>query len=403
MVRKNPLAAGPAPVRFDALACADLKVDAIYQGGRSGNAGDDPLPRLLRLSTQGGFRWRGNLEANALSMVMLKTSMDDPDWPDSLDPETGLFTYFGDNKSPGKDLHDTGRGGNALLRQLFTNALSGREGRAKVPPIFLFAGTGAWRDVEFIGLAVPGLADQPGAEDLVAVWKLKAGKRFQNYRARFTVLNVPTISRVWLDDVIEGRAIESEAAPPQWLHWIESGRCEALRALRALEYRSKKEQLPGSTQGVAIIETVHRYFAEHPHDFEHCAAALVRMCLPNVAQLDVTRPSRDGGRDAVGQLRLGVGPGSILIDFALEAKCYSTTNAVGVRELSRLISRLRHRQFGVLVTTSYVDLQAYREIKEDEHPVMIIAATDLASILRSNGLGTPDEVRSWLAANFPLR
>jgi hypothetical protein len=33
----------------------------------------------------------------------------------------------------------------------------------------------------------------------------------------------------------------------------------------------------------------------------------------------------------------------------------------GVREMSRLISRLRHRQFGVLVTTSYVDNQAYRE------------------------------------------
>ncbi|MCP1762460.1 O-acetyl-ADP-ribose deacetylase (regulator of RNase III) [Bradyrhizobium japonicum] len=36
----------------------------------------------------------------------------------------------------------------------------------------------------------------------------------------------------------------------------------------------------------------------------------------------------------------------------LEAKCYGSGNSVGVREMSRLISRLRHRQFGVLVTTS---------------------------------------------------
>jgi hypothetical protein len=53
--------------------------------------------------------------------------------------------------------------------------------------------------------------------------------------------------------------------------------------------------------------------------------------------LDVTRPSRDGGRDAVGKLRVGTGPGAILADFALEAKCYGPTNSVGVRELSRLI------------------------------------------------------------------
>ncbi|WP_163069640.1 restriction endonuclease, partial [Acinetobacter baumannii] len=69
---------------------------------------------------------------------------------------------------------------------------------------------------------------------------------------------------------------------------------------------------------------------------------------------DVTRPSRDGGRDAVGQLRIGAGPASILVDFALEAKCYSPPGSVGVRDMSRLISRLRHRQFGILVTTTWL-------------------------------------------------
>jgi hypothetical protein len=52
----------------------------------------------------------------------------------------------------------------------------------------------------------------------------------------------------------------------------------------------------------------------------------------------------------------------IAVEFALEAKCYAPTHGVGVRETSRLISRLRHRQFGVPVTTSYLDDQAYREI-----------------------------------------
>ena len=46
-------------VPFDQLAQADLHIDAQYRGGRPGNAGDDPLPRLLRVDCQGGFRKRG--------------------------------------------------------------------------------------------------------------------------------------------------------------------------------------------------------------------------------------------------------------------------------------------------------------------------------------------------------
>ena len=100
-------------------------------------------------------------------------------------------------------------------------------------------------------------------------------------------------------------------------------------------------------------------------------------------------------------MRLGSGPGAITIDFALEAKCYGPSNSVGVRELSRLISRLRHRQFGVLVTTSYVDTQAYREIKEDQHPILIIAATDIVNMLREHGLPDAAHVTAWLQMEFP--
>jgi hypothetical protein len=123
--------------------------------------------------------------------------------------------------------------------------------------------------------------------------------------------------------------------------------------------------------------------------------------LPDVAALDVTRPSRDGGRDAVGQLRIGKGAASILIDFAIEAKCYALTNAVGVREVSRLISRLRHRQFGILVTTSYLDAQAYREIKEDQHPIIVLAAVDIVEVLRANGRAGINSIREWLAQEYP--
>jgi hypothetical protein len=94
-------------------------------------------------------------------------------------------------------------------------------------------------------------------------------------------------------------------------------------------------------------------------------------------------------------LTIGSGEASIAIDFALEAKCYSASNSVGVREMSRLISRLRHRQFGILVTTSYLDRQAYREIKEDRHPIIVVSAVDIVGILKKSGIKTISELRTW--------
>ena len=390
---------GDEIIPFEKLEDADLHVDAVYQSGRRGNAGDEPLPRLISVSNSGGFRYRGNLES--LELVALTSSLKDPDWPDLLDSETGLFTYYGDNKRPGRPLHETPRNGNELLRRIFDNAHAGPEGRRRVPPIFIFTSTGAWRDFRFLGLAVPGSVSLSSSEDLVAIWKIVEGKRFQNYRARFTVLDAPVISRAWIQDVIE-RTPHSTNAPGVWLDWVEDGTYRPLQATRSLKYRTKVEQLPASPNGVAVIERIHHYFEDHPHAFERCAAGLAWLMMPNIANVDVTRPSRDGGRDAIGQLRIGAGSSAILVDFALEAKCYRLTNGVGVRDMSRLISRLRHRQFGILVTTSFLDRQAYQEIKEDQHPIIVIAAADIVALLKIHGYSDAGAVMAWLQSNYPL-
>jgi hypothetical protein len=384
-------------VPFTELHSADLLIDAIYQGGRKGNASDDPFPRLLNVSNQGGFRYRGNL--TKLEMVVLTSSLSDPDWPDALDRETGVFTYYGDNKRPGRALHDTPRNGNELLKRIFESAQAGEQGRRRVPPIFIFSNTGEWRDVVFLGLAVPGISEHQASEDLVAIWRTANGLRFQNYRARFTILDAPSISRAWVTDIISATP-HSQHAPPPWVDWVNTGQYRALKSSRSIEYRTKAEQLPSPVEEREMIGAIHRFFSERPHDFERCAAALARMMLPDIAELDLTRPSRDGGRDAIGQLRLGRGAGTILVDFALEAKCYGPGNAVGVRDMSRLISRLRHRQFGILVTTSYVDLQAYREIKEDRHPIIVIAATDIVHLLKQNGHNDINAVNAWLQREY---
>lgn len=112
----------------------------------------------------------------------------------------------------------------------------------------------------------------------------------------------------------------------------------------------------------------------------------------------MTRPWRDGGRDALGYYVIGTGGKAnypLRIDCALEAKCYSENNSVGVREMSRLISRIRYRQFGVMLTTSYVDTQAYKEVIEDGHPILIMSASDIAYVLRKNAI-TSTNIDDWL-------
>ena len=68
---------------------------------------------------------------------------------------------------------------------------------------------------------------------------------------------------------------------------------------------------------------------------------------------------------------------------------------VGVKPMSRLISRIRYRQFGIMVTTSYVDTQAYSEVVEDGHPILIVTATDIAGILRANAINSSN-IDQWL-------
>src|SRR5262249_46793565 len=117
--------------------------------------------------------------------------------------------------------------------------------------------------------------------------------------------------------------------------------------------------------------------------------------------VDVTRPWRDGGRDAVGSYFLGPPADRLGVEFALEAKCYQLGNAVGVREMSRLISRLRFRQFGVFVTTSYFNDQVYKEVRQDKHPVVLVCARDIVEVLRSKGMGNISKVQDWLESRYP--
>jgi len=374
------------------LQTCDLVIDAVYRGYKTEKAGyADPLVRLVGVSRQGGFRYRGTREQP--TVLVLCSNLSDPDWPDELDATTGCFVYYGDNKKPGLKLHETQRFGNELLIRLFEMAHSGR--REEIPPILIFTSEGAERAYRFRGLAVPGFPSMPATEDLVAIWKSTAGIRFQNYRATFTILDISTISREWLDSIKAGK-MDVTKAPGVWRTWRDTGAIKPLTAPRTQLVRTREEQLVFESEDQNLLNVIAERYANNSYGFEACAGELARLLLGNVSRLDLTRPWRDGGRDGLGALRLGHGPSSIEVSFALEAKCYGPTNSVGVREVSRLISRIKHREFGILVTTSFINKQAYQEVVDDGHPVIFVTAIDIVQLLRTAGYGTKEQVSKWL-------
>jgi hypothetical protein len=380
------------------LKTAPLVVDAAYAGGSAGNTGDDPIGKVLKVGNQGGFRYLGSPSDRSLKYLVLYTNLADPDWPDLLDEATGEFHYYGDNKKPGHGLHETRRQGNTILRDIFA-ALHERQ-RDAIPPIFIFTKSGIGRDVIFRGLAVPGSISLNPTEDLIAIWKSKDGERFQNYKAVFTILDVPEISRAWIQDIEQGKK-RSPNAPANFIKWLDSGKVSPLQAEPTIVYRTKEQQLPKGENDIKIVQTIYEYFRLDPYRFEHCSAEITRLMDKNVVSYELTRPWVDGGRDVLGKYRIGGAQKGVDVDFAIEAKCYAQDSGLGVDATTRLISRLRYRQFGVFVTTSFVSLQAYKEIVEDRHPVIVVASGDISGILKNAGYKSPEDVGSWLSSNFP--
>ena len=120
---------------FEQLAYADLIVDSVYEGGFSGNAGDDPISKLLpSCGNMGGFRIAG--KGKKRSFVVLYTSGEDDDWPDKIDKNAKKFIYYGDNKKPGHKLHETPKKGNSLLKEVFETLHSSSAPIDNIPLFF---------------------------------------------------------------------------------------------------------------------------------------------------------------------------------------------------------------------------------------------------------------------------
>ena len=391
-------------VQFEDLEKADLIVDCVYKGGSAPNISAEPFHKLIPgCENSGGFRKKLREDGSGkYAYIILYTSMEEMEWPDFLEEETGIFRYYGDNRTPGKSLTDTKKKGNLILEMVFSLLNEGKNLK-DIPPFFVFKKTGSGRDVQFLGLAAPGNPKISPDRDLVAFWRTYNDKRFQNYEAYFTILDTKKepISREWIKSLIFDYENSLEKAPDVWKKFLREGRngIIPLKAPKILKIPNKNEQLfKTDEEGIRCIEFIREHYNAFPQGFEECATNIISKMDQNFVEFSLTRPWRDGGRDAIGRYSIHSGGNvnhPLIVDCALEAKCYGVNRGVGVREMSRLISRIRYRQFGIMITTGFVDTQAYSEVIEDGHPILIVTASDIAGILRRNSI-TISNIDRWL-------
>ena len=393
----------------------DLYVDAIYKADpKKPDLSAEVLSKLLNVKNQGGFRYKGTTESPKL--VVLFSSGEDVYWRDELDSSSGVLLYYGDNKKPGTDLHETKLHGNEILRYVFDLAASTDiNERKKLPVILVFKKANDTRDVKFLGLAVPGIKGKPQKDWLTAAWgSNENGDRFQNYKSYFTILDTSSgssfrkgqgINLKWLSDIEVGRAYESAYAPYEWKKYIEMKNYKPLIAKGEKFIKSKEEQLPYDTVKMKMLKELHDYFIQkdNGYSFEKFAADLIQHMDTNIIDVNVTRPYKDGGFDASGRYKIFDNADNLVYaDFYLQAKCYQLSNGVATRDTSRLISRIKNRQFGIMFTTSYVANQAYEEILTDGHPIVIINGKNIIDYLFDEfELKTLEKLIQWLESNYP--
>lgn len=393
-----------------------LFIDAIYRADPSKpNLSAEVLSKLLGVKNQGGFRYLGKTASP--NLVVLFTSGDDLYWRDEIDGSLGLLLYYGDNKTPGTDLHKTKLHDNEILRYIFRLAASTSiEDRKRLPVILVFKKANNTRDVKFLGLAVPGIKGRPQKEWLTAVWgSNRNGDRFQNYKSYFTILDTSSgsaaadghgINLEWINDIEQGKAFESPYAPKEWIKYVLLKNYSPLTAKTEKNIKTKEEQLPlENKKQMVMLKVLHDYFIDKDggYSFETFAAQLIRYMDYAISDdVNVTRPYKDGGFDAEGKYQIFKKAGnSVYVDFYLQAKCYGSDNSVGVKDTSRLISRIKNRQFGIMFTTSYVVKQAYEEILSDNHPIVIISGRNIIDFINNElEINTIDELLKWLKKNY---
>lgn len=206
-------------VEFNDLSNSNLLVNEIYKGGKASGKGSEVLHKLFPgMSNSGGFRIKEGGNPKRDYLTILYADNKHKAWFNIFESSTGKFIYYGDNKDSNIPIESVSKKGINLLKRI--NAFFQNGERKNIPPIFVFVkGNEGW-DVRFIGIAVPGFLDEQFLEEV----SYDDGKgRVANYKSVYTVLDIPSISREWINDVMDGKAYDSVNAPSTWKKWIDEG------------------------------------------------------------------------------------------------------------------------------------------------------------------------------------
>jgi hypothetical protein len=380
-----------------------LYIDASLRNTNRPSSPEEEFDKFFRfrdglgINNTSGFRPKSKLnhETNIenCAFCVLVTTFEELEWPDHLDLENGLFTYFGDKRSEG-DLHKTRMGGNRYLKHMFEKLHTGDRDEIAPTLVFQKLKISGKSYMKFLGLAAPGARGHSAFEDLVAVWRVQDSTRFQNYRAKFTILKTRSIDREWLEDLVQGVGSSSRKAPVEWTKWIKTGIYEPLIAERKAQPRDQKSQKCLNKNEENVLSRIMSSLTDR--EFEYASVEIVNLMDSRFYDFEITQKVRDGGRDAIGKYKVGHLDHQINLTATIEAKMWKGDIEIGVKPMSRLISRLKHRDIGVFITTSQFSKQVQTEIIEDQHPVLLVSGGDIARILISNEMDTAAKLDEWL-------
>lgn len=206
-------------VDFEKLQEVDLIVDTVYKSGSQNNFSDEVLSKLMKCENSGGFRKKGSFKDKKFKYIVLYSTGNHSEWTDSYNEKTREFIYYGDQDKPNKDVTDTRKKGNEVLKRTFDLLKAGN--RKDIAPFFVFIKQQK-RDVKFIGLAVPGSRTHSIEECIVVKETVKSEGVIKNYKAIFTILSVERIDRRWLLDLDNLVGIESDYVPLEWKEWVQN-------------------------------------------------------------------------------------------------------------------------------------------------------------------------------------
>lgn len=191
-------------------------------------AAEHPMPLLERgispISFSSKPDWHKPRPAVLISSSPHKAGSEETPWHDSFDMETGIITYFGDNKR--LENPTTSLGNQALIREYTFHTSGDQEARLSASPLIFFlrvpVGSRKKGFVRFMGIGVLSTAE------LTTQYNLSHGF-FPNFVFQFNLLSLKSEGGQFDWSWITARrslpiSESNKLAPKSWLEWIESGR-----------------------------------------------------------------------------------------------------------------------------------------------------------------------------------